>query len=208
MEFNLKPEVIEQIRRTAQEFIQKDQNGALEGYRRLTKERMERIQKQNQQTGFSLMDTCFCGPTNMTKLLTGTALQEGLLKGDDAWQVYYAMAMEEVLGISTKMEYQPEKNIFLASTPRKEDGHEKIVFDPQDVELGWWDKLCALLGITTDHAQKVAFAKESIKVQNTQLDGFNKAVVVSKKKEFMEKHKDFADHNKKEVKANVCKAGG
>ena len=59
---------------------------------------MEALQKKNKKAGFSLMDTCFCGPANMAKLLTGTALQDELLNGDDSWQVYYAMAMEEVLG--------------------------------------------------------------------------------------------------------------
>ena len=108
MEFNLKPEVIEQIRRKAQEIIQKDQNGTLDGYLKDDKEILERLQKKNKETGFSLLDTCFCGPENMTKLLTGTALQDELVNGDDAWQVYYALAMEEILGRSTKMEYQPE----------------------------------------------------------------------------------------------------
>lgn len=62
------------------------------------------------------METCFCGPTNMSRLLTATALQDDYVKADDAWQVYYALAMEEVLGLDgvRKGDY----NIFLADVDK------------------------------------------------------------------------------------------
>lgn len=202
MDYKLTKETIEQIRKTAEEIIQQDKNGTLKPFLQGRKKGLEDMQKKNKEAGFSLMETCFCGPTNMSRLLTATALQDDYVKADDAWQVYYALAMEEVLGTSTKMEYYKEKNKFYAYTPGAGDTNTKgeRAFDPDiDMELGFWDKLCAFFGITTEHAQKVAFAKESIKVQNQQLDGFNKAVVLSKKNEFVEKHKVFADHNKKVV---------
>lgn len=202
MDYKLTKKAIEQIRSVAQEIIQQDKAGTLSSFMQDAKKKMEKLQKKNNEVGFSLMDTCFCGPANMSRLLTGTALQDELVKGDDAWQVYYALAMEEVLGTSTKMEYDKEENKFFAFTPGKENTNSKgeRAFDPDiDMELGFWDRLCALFGITTDHAQKVAFAKESIKTQNVQLDGFNKAVVLSKRNEFLQKHKAFADHNKKVV---------
>ena len=202
MDYKLTKEAVEQIRRVAQEIIQQDKEGTLSPFMRGRKKDMEKVQKMNKEVGFSLMDTCFCGPANMSRLLTNTALQHEHVMGDDAWQVYYALAIEEVLGTSTRMEYDKEKNMFWAYTPREGDANTKgeRAFDPDiDMELGFWDKLCAFFGITTDHAKKVAFAKESIKEQNDQLDGFNKAVVLSKKNEFMKKHKDFADHYKKVV---------
>lgn len=202
MNHKLTKEAIEQIRSVAQEIIQQDKDGKLSSFMQHNKKRMENLQKKNKEVDMELMHTCFCGPASMAALLAGTALQSDLVNGDDAWQVYYALAMEEVLGTSTKMEYAKEENKFYALTPGKEDTNSKgeRAYDPDvNMELGFWDKLCALFGYTTDHAQKVAFAKESIKVQNQQLDGFNKAAVLSKKNEFMEKHKDFADHNKKVV---------
>lgn len=113
-------------------------------------------------------DYAFFGPFSATELLSGVKSDEYI--EDD----FYIMALEDLLGTSTRMVYNEEKKSYSAKTPNHGD---KLVYDPKDVELGLWDKICAFFGIETDHAKKVAFAKKSIEVQKEKLDTFNKKAV-------------------------------
>ena len=153
------------------------------------------IHLKNKEANMNLEDSCFFGPYSAAEVFEGTGL-EGELK-DGFNKLVYIMALENVVGTSTRMVYDKSKNVVSANTP----SHDKeLVYDPKDVELGLWDKICAFLGITTEHSKKVAFAKESIKAQKDKLDNFNKSVVKQKKDNFVEKHKEFAEHNESVVR--------
>lgn len=150
---------------------------------------LQELEKKNKAANIKLGDSCYFGPFSASELLAGTKLEREL---DDYQKEYYIMALEEVLGKSTTMEYDKSKNEFIPNTPTHGDN---LAYDPKDVELGLWDKICAFFGIITDHAKKVEFAQKSIEAQQKKLDGLNKSVVKQKKDNFVEKHKDFAERN-------------
>lgn len=154
------------------------------------KKELTTIQNKNGKANMKLEDSCFFGPLSAAEMLEGTDLEEKLK--DDTQKIYYIMALENVLGKSTTMEYDKNKNAVFANTPNHGD---KLVYDPKDVELGLWDKICEFFGFTTEHAKKVEFAQKSIQAQKDKLAKFNKLLVKQKKDNFVEKHKDFAQRN-------------
>ena len=139
------------------------------------------IREKNEEIDMKLVDCCFFGPLSVKDLLKGTDYEIELQ--DRQCSLEIIIALENVLGKSTIMEYDKSKNIVEAKTPK--DGY-KLEYDPKDVELGLWDKICAFFGIKTDHAKKVEFAQKSIQAQKDKLDGFNRNAV--KKKKSLSKH--------------------
>ena len=153
------------------------------------------IREKNEEINMKLVDCCFFGPLSVKDLLKGTDYEIELQ--DRQCSLEIIIALENVLGKSTIMEYDKSKNIVEAKTPK--DGY-KLEYDPKDVELGLWDKICAFFGIKTDHAKKVEFAQKSIQAQKDKLDGFNRNAVKKKKDKFIENHKDFAKRNEAVLK--------
>ena len=64
---------------------------------------MERLQKKNKEAGISLLDSCFCGPESMNKLLVDAGDKPSQF--NDRTQLFFALAMDEVVGTSAKLEY-------------------------------------------------------------------------------------------------------
>ena len=153
------------------------------------------LETKNKEANMKIEDSCFFGPISVKELLKGTELEVDLK--DPYYRIQVIAALENVLGKSTTMEYDKSKNIVEPKTPK--DGY-KLDYDPKDVELGLWDKICAFFGIKTDHAKKVEFAQKSIQAQKDKLDGFNKNLVKIKKDKFIENHKDFAKRNEAVLK--------
>ena len=194
MGYTLTKEAIEKIQMRAYEYSALESAGEVSQEWMEKKAALENMEKKNKEVGVSLLESCYCGPENMMKLLVEGGVNVAGFK--DNWNVYFALAMDEIVGTSTKMEYDKSKNEF---TAKNAVSNGELKYDPKDVELGLWDKICAAFGITTEHAQKVALAKESVKVQKEQLDGLNKTAVINKKNQFMEKHEAFAKQNEEVV---------
>ena len=153
------------------------------------------LRTKNKDANMKIEESCFFGPVSVKELLKGTEFEINL--EDVYYSIETIVALENVLGKSTTMEYDKSKNIVEPKTPK--DGY-KLDYDPKDVELGLWDKICAFFGIKTDHAKKVEFAQKSIQVQKDKLDGFNKNLVKIKKDKFIENHKDFTKRNEAVLK--------
>ena len=163
------------------------------------KNELQDIENKNKDANMELMDSCFFGPVSAAEICADAELQDWLNESQRSpfAKSFLIMALEDMLGKSTTMEYDKSKNAVTANTSQYGD---KLVFDEKDVELGFWDKLCAFFGIATEHAKKVAFAKESMEAQKNKLDDFNKAVVKQKKDKFVENHKEFAQNNESIIK--------
>lgn len=132
-------------------------------------------------------DHAFFGPFSANEILSDIDKDEKVR--DD----FYIMALEDELGKSTRMIYDRDKMSYSAKTPNNGD---KLVYDPKDVELGFWDKICAFFGIETDHAKKVAFAKKSIEVQKEKLSDFNKKAIEQHRYTILgSDHRKFNEHN-------------
>ena len=154
------------------------------------------IAKQNEPSGMPFLTCCYIGPTHMAEILVSSGI--GVDKMSLADQVYYAIAMEKMFGLSTKFKYDKENNQFI---PEREAEAGKqygdvFTFNEEDLELGVWDKICAFFGYTTDHAERVNFIKESLAEQEKALNGLNKDLVAGKRNEYLENNKDLYEKNK------------
>lgn len=154
------------------------------------------IAKQNEPSGMHFLTCCYIGPTHMSEILVSSGIKVDKMSLAD--QVYYAIAMEKMFGLSTKFKYDKENNQFI---PEREAEAGKqygdvFTFNEEDLELGVWDKICAFFGYTTDHAERVNFIKESLAEQEKALNGLNKDLVAGKRKEYLENNKDLYEKNK------------
>ena len=184
-------QIQDEINKISQIVIKREEDP--QSFRRIKE--LRAIREKNEEIGMKLVDCCFFGPLSVKDLLKGTDYEIELQ--DRQCSLEIIIALENVLGKSTIMEYDKSKNIVEAKTPK--DGY-KLEYDPKDVELGLWDKICAFFGIKTDHAKKVEFAQKSIQAQKDKLDGFNRNAVKKKKDKFIENHKDFAKRNEAVLK--------
>ena len=75
-------------------------------------ERLQEMHRKNEGSKLTLLDSCMLGPTNMTTILKNSGLLMRNMTLET--QSYYAVAMEEMLGLSTKMIYDKEKNQYTA----------------------------------------------------------------------------------------------
>ena len=158
MGYKMTKETLERIQMLAAEYSALEVAGTASPEWKSKKAAMERLQKKNKEAGISLLDSCFCGPESMNKLLVDVGDKPSQF--DARTQLFYALAMDEVVGTSAKLEYNKDSNSFSARTVTS---NGELKYDPKDLELGIWDKICAAFGITTEHAKKVALAQESLK---------------------------------------------
>ena len=190
MGYEITKETLDRIQMLAAEYAGLEVAGTASPEWKSKKAAMERLQKKNKEAGISLLDSCFCGPESMNKLLVDVGDKPSQF--NDRTQLFFALAMDEIVGTSAKLEYNKESNSFMAKTATS---NGELKYDPKDLELGIWDKICAAFGITTEHAKKVALAQESMKAVKESCDSFNKSVVIDKKNQFLKKHEEFEKQN-------------
>lgn len=163
-------------------------------------ERLVAMYDKKEGLNLNILDSCMLGPTNMTTILKNSGLLMRNMTLET--QAYYAVAMEEMLGLSTKMIYDKEKNQYTAV--REAEGSrlygDAFTFNEEDLKLGTWDKICAFFGVETDHAKRVSFIKESLKTQEKMVDDANKQLVAPQRDKFLEDHKDLYKVNKDFIK--------
>lgn len=197
--FNITPEFKKELRERAGEILfGNDHERGI-----VTKKAMrefKELQDKAKKADFRLLDCCFVGPTSMAALLDSEDFK--VHKMDDEMQVAYAIALEDMLGLSTKFVYDEKRNEFNAvreADPLREAGRRKygeaLTYKPEDLELGIWDKICAFFGVETEHAKKVAFIENSLKEQRQALDGYNKGMVAKAKNQYLEEHKGLYEQN-------------
>ena len=75
-------------------------------------ERLVAMYDKKEGLNLNILDSCMLGPTNMTTILKNSGLLMRNMTLET--QAYYAVAMEEMLGLSTKMIYDKEKNQYTA----------------------------------------------------------------------------------------------
>lgn len=155
-----------------------------------------KMAQQNEPTNLKLLDSCMIGPTSMSVILIKSGINVAEMPPEK--QPYYAAALEEMFGLSTKFKYDKKKNQFVAEREIDKDRKygDVFTFKEEDLELGVWDKICAFFGYTTDHAERVNFIKESLKEQKGVLNEANKVLVYDKKNKYVEKHKELYERNK------------
>ena len=120
---------IDRIQMLAAEYAGLEVAGTASPEWKSKKAAMERLQKKNKEAGISLLESCFCGPNNMSSLLVDA--NEKIVQFSDREQLFYALAMDEVVGTSAKLEYNKESNSFMAKTATS---NGELKYDPKDLE--------------------------------------------------------------------------
>lgn len=184
----LTKEQIERINKSASRYLYDSSHG---GESEKTDKRYRELSQIN--TIEHIYSSCYFGPFSAKEIIESIPKEKQV----DVDPLHYIMALEDELGESTRMSYDWEKKSVSVITPNHGD---KLAYDPKDVELGLWDKICAFFGIETDHAKKVAFAKKSIEVQKEKVDSLNKIIVKKRKDDFVKEHAPFAKRNEAVLK--------
>ena len=159
----------------------------------------QEMAEQNKPSKMHLLNCCMLGPTSMSMILVQAGIDVSEMSVDK--QSYYAVALEEMFGLSTKFKYDKENNQFIAE--READADRKygdaFTFREEDLELTTWDKICDFFWIETDHAKRVNFIKECLTIQKETMDETNRLYVSQKKRDYLENNKDLYNKNKEFV---------